>query len=363
MPRADPQLSTPARAAAPAGRNLHISAFGIHTGGGLVLLKALLAQARDAITHVSLDGRLRGSDEMSSTWEFSFVRRSFLARAYDSFRSSRSIGPGETLLCFNSLPPLRPVRGRVITYVHAPHLVGLHRGTHYRRLTALRFVIERAWFSLGARYSDEFWVQTESMRSALKRQNPKALVKIVPFVDNLLYSRLDTSSNTRNANIRDYSSYSFIYPADGVGHKNHTALLTAWSLLAEQGASPRLILSLGEAELGRLLANAGMERLPNVEAYGQLARTAVLESLSLSSALVFPSLAETFGLPLLEARAMGVPIIASERDFVRDVCVPEQTFDPTSPRSIARAVRRFMDGAVELEPCCSAAQFVERLLQ
>lgn len=347
----------------PSVRNLHISAFGIHTGGGLVLLTALLTQAREAIAHVSLDGRLRGSSAAESTWKSSFVRRSFLARACDSLRSAANVGPSDTLLCFNSLPPLRPVAGRVITYVHAPHLVGLHRGTRYRRLTALRFVVERAWFRLGAQFSDEFWVQTESMQVALRLQNPKALVKIVPFVDDLLFSALGSSAATKVADVRNYSDYSFVYPADGVGHKNHVTLLAAWALLAEEGVSPRLVLSLDKAEYGRLVAGTDIDRLPNVEARGHLTRNAMLESVSRSSALVFPSLAETFGLPLLEARALGVPIIASERDFVRDVCVPHQTFDPTSPRSIARAVRRFMDGAVEITPCYSAAQFMERLRQ
>ncbi|RYH16174.1 MAG: glycosyltransferase family 1 protein, partial [Alcaligenaceae bacterium] len=69
-----------------------------------------------------------------------------------------------------------------------------------------------------------------------------------------------------------------------------------------------------------------------------------LEEMGRSSALIFPSVAETFGLPMLEARAGQLPIIASERDFVRDVCNPQQTFDPASPHSIARAVLRFMDG-------------------
>jgi glycosyltransferase involved in cell wall biosynthesis len=348
---------------APSTRNLHVSAFGIHTGGGLVLLTALLAHGREAIAHVSLDGRLRGSSATESTWKSSYVRRSFLARACDSLQSAANVRPGDTLLCFNSLPPLRPVAGRVITYVHAPHLVGLHRGTRYRRLTALRFVIERAWFRLGAQFSDEFWVQTESMQVALNLQNPKARVKIVPFVDDLLFSALGASTATQGADVRKYSDYSFVYPADGVGHKNHVTLLAAWALLSEDGVSPRLVLSLDKAEYERLVVDAELDRLPNVEVRGHLSRNAMLESVSRSSALVFPSLAETFGLPLLEARALGVPIIASERDFVRDVCVPHQTFDPTSPRSIARAIRRFMDGAVEITHCYSAAQFMERLRQ
>lgn len=364
MPKADPRSLRRARTT-PKGicLGLYISAFGIHTGGGLVLLIALLARAGAVIAHASLDSRLQGVDAVSGTWGISYVRRSLLARVCDSFRSGDKVGPGGTLLCLNGLPPLRPVRGRVLTYVQASYLVGLHKGIRYRPLTALRIVVERAWFKLGARNSDEFWVQTESMRAALKRQNPKAIVRIVPFVDDLLYSGLDALPTTQNPNVRDYSKYSFFYPADSVGHKNHTVLLIAWRLLAEQGSSPRLILTLDEAELGRLLAEAGMERLPNVEACGNLARAAVLETLSRSSALVFPSLSESFGLPLLEARTAGTPIIASERDFVRDVCVPEQTFDPSSPRSIARAVRRFVDGTVDLESCYSAAQFVELLQQ
>ncbi|MGH8848481.1 MAG: glycosyltransferase, partial [Polaromonas sp.] len=36
------------------------------------------------------------------------------------------------------------------------------------------------------------------------------------------------------------------------------------------------------------------------------------------------------------------PILASELDYVRDVCSPVQTFDPASPVSIARAVKRFL---------------------
>ena len=67
-----------------------------------------------------------------------------------------------------------------------------------------------------------------------------------------------------------------------------------------------------------------------------------------SRALIFPSKSESFGLPLVEAANMGLPIIAAELDYVRDVCIPVQTFDPDSPVSIARAVRRFLSAP---EPC------------
>lgn len=47
-----------------------------------------------------------------------------------------------------------------------------------------------------------------------------------------------------------------------------------------------------------------------------------------SGALIFPSTVESFGNPLFEAREAGLPILAPERDYVRDVCVSAATFDP-----------------------------------
>jgi hypothetical protein len=58
----------------------------------------------------------------------------------------------------------------------------------------------------------------------------------------------------------------------------------------------------------------------------------------------------------------GLPILAPELDYVRDVCVPIQTFDPHSPVSIARAVKRFLgqpDPTVELS---TPAEFWHALL-
>ena len=67
---------------------------------------------------------------------------------------------------------------------------------------------------------------------------------------------------------------------------------------------------------------------------------------------------------LLEARALGVPVLAPERDYVRDVCEPRQTFDPASPRSIADAVRRFLSPGFRRElPVLSAREGARMLAE
>lgn len=59
-----------------------------------------------------------------------------------------------------------------------------------------------------------------------------------------------------------------------------------------------------------------------------------------AEALLFPSLAEGFGYPPLQAAACGVPVLASDIPAVREVMAGAALyFDPRSPQDIARAVR------------------------
>ena len=50
--------------------------------------------------------------------------------------------------------------------------------------------------------------------------------------------------------------------------------------------------------------------------------------------LIFPSLNESLGLPLIESSIYGIPIIASDLDYVYDVCKPLMTFNPFSETDI-----------------------------
>ena len=81
-----------------------------------------------------------------------------------------------------------------------------------------------------------------------------------------------------------------------------------------------------------------------------------------SCALVCPSTSESFGLPLLEATTCGLPIVASELDYVRDLVSPVETFDAGSAVSISRAVRRFLGRPEAPLPVMTASEFLEKIL-
>ncbi len=331
-----------------------------------MLFKALASALNDDLKFATVDTRLRDKVLFTNCKErITYVRKSFIDRWISLYLLVNKAELSDVLFCFNSLPPLwRPVCP-VIVFVQAPHFANMHRGSLYTPLTALRILIERLWFRLGMKNCDEIWVQTLTMAEALTCLYPAANIRVMPFVDDDLSNKLFESCFEQNEVKCDSSKYTFFYPADAVGHKNHVNLLKAWVLLKNQGYSPKLRLTLTDNEMSRISEQAGVaiDSAENIENIKRISRSDVIRYMVNSSAMIFPSLAETFGLPMLEARSQGVAILASERDFVRDVCTPVETFDPNSPTSIARAVKRFMGVDEQPLPLLDASQFLASILK
>jgi glycosyltransferase involved in cell wall biosynthesis len=345
-------------------RCLFLCAFGIHTGGGLVLLKSLLNSLKQKNCEYILDWRLESSNMLPESARVRYIAQNIFSRIGHSVLLVARAQLGDIVICFNSLPPLIKSKAYVITFVQAPHFVDRHKQSEYRFLVAIRIQLERLWFKLGIRNSDEIWVQTYSMACDLKIRYPNSNVRVMSLVDDELMSK--SIINFTSCKKEDLSSLILFYPADGVGHKNHLRVLKAWSVLRSQGYYPNLLITLTENEMAYCERKLGWKitQFENIKNLGRLTRHEVLIKMETCSALIFPSLAETFGLPLLEASFLKTPIIAGEKDFVRDVCSPDQTFDPESENSIANAILRFagqtVDGKMNL---CTARTFVDKILQ
>jgi len=153
--------------------------------------------------------------------------------------------------------------------------------------------------------------------------------------------------------------------ATGGAHKNHRGLIEAWCLLAEEGFFPllRLTLDVSQNQDLCLYIEAMCQKFGlKVINEGALSHAQVLSLYNKVDALIYPSTFESFGLPLVEARQASLRVLAPELDYVRDVLDPEQTFDPRSPVSIARAVKRFVGINEYSLPLLDAKEFFSHLI-
>ena len=60
---------------------------------------------------------------------------------------------------------------------------------------------------------------------------------------------------------------------------------------------------------------------------------------------------------------MNVDIVASEKDFVRDIIDPKETFDPYSTYSITRAVKRYLKIVGTKKKIKSARELIKYILR
>lgn len=341
------------------GARVFLDAMNIHAGGGATLLDGLLA-AHATFDNVVLivDSRYVPAAPLPARLEVLRVSPSVLGRIKAANWIARAVRRGDQLICLGNLPPLIRVRCAVILYVQNRYLIDSVPVVGFPLAVAIRLRLERLWLRWRAGTVDRFVVQTSSMRSLLEESKLATgrPIDILPFIGTNNALSGVPSAGARNG---------FIYVASGEPHKNHLLLLDAWRLLAEDGLFPQLRLTLDTKRFPELMAKvreASSAHGLDIVNLGTLPRATLAVEYYRAAALVYPSSFESFGMPLIEARQCGLQIIAPELDYVRDVVVPAETFDPTSTLSLARAVKRFLGKSERPEWPLAPDAFLQRLL-
>lgn len=319
-------------------RSVVIYAPNVHTGGGYVLLKALLHSFDSPLPLILfLDDRVELDYPLPRLSTHFRVKPTLFGRISAGIKLKTICSEDDLILCFNGLPPALPASGRIVVFLQNRLYLSSVLPKSLSIKTAIRLRYER-FMSRALQYKvSEYIVQTPTMaRELIARYRTSCSVRILPFAES------DIASNFNSVKA---PSWDFIYVADGVAHKNHLLLLEAWRILANEGIRPSLALTLGTRDRDlinhiKIIQDSNNLHVANL---GHLDHNKLMCMYRECRALIFPSTSESFGLPLIEATACNLPIIAGELDFVRDVCRPVQTFDPLSAVSIARAVKRFLE--------------------
>ena len=157
----------------------------------------------------------------------------------------------------------------------------------------------------------------------------------------------DSKIGIRPANMPAAASGFLFYPASSLKRKNHLGLLDALVYLRERHAFEPYCIMTGEMEHGFHSVEIRSEVVrrglsETVHHLGQVSLSELKYLYVNAKALVFPSLFEGFGLPVLEAMTVGCPVIASHLTSIPEVAGEKALyFDPRDPADMAQALFRF----------------------
>lgn len=238
------------------------------------------------------------------------------------------------VLCFGNYPPLFKIRDKIVyTYFHRPYLYkdnflashGLKKRLLYRlKKTYLRILLKNTSF-----YIFQSKLIQDGFNSYYNWSYSRSL--IYPFFD---VENISTMRSKSRLNVLD----AFLYVSNDTPHKNHIRLLQAWEILSHYNRFPRLYLTIPVhsvliEEIDRLKAMGC-----DIINLGWISHTKALDYTARCYYNIFPSLAETLGLGLVEAALLDSVVLASRADFVDEVIEASLYFNPEDVSSIVNSV-------------------------
>jgi glycosyltransferase involved in cell wall biosynthesis len=215
-----------------------------------------------------------------------------------------------------------------LQHVHLPELFSPMR-RRYRDATYRAFAEQASIVA----------VMTEWGREDLVRELgiPRRKVAVVPWAP-VAGLPVATTEPREPPNLPE--SYAF-YPAQTWPHKNHIRLLQALAILRARGYVVPFV-STGRQNEHFGAIRAEVERLglaDQVHFLGYVDDATLDAVFRRARLLVFPSLFEGWGIPIVEAFAYGVPVAASNATVIPEVAgAAALLFDPKNPVAIASAM-------------------------
>ena len=123
-------------------------------------------------------------------------------------------------------------------------------------------------------------------------------------------------------------------------------MLDAWRILYETyNINYKLILTVSDS-YPVLISQIEKMRIKglNINNLGSVSHLEVLNIYNKIDYLIYPSLIESFGLPLIEAASLGCNIIAIDKGYVMDIISPSKTFSGNNVNDLVEIIIQIHEG-------------------
>jgi glycosyltransferase involved in cell wall biosynthesis len=243
---------------------------------------------------------------------------------------------------FNTLiaPLINPSWSLVI------HMKTMHAFTAPASVSMGARAYRRLNYQRSARLAEAIIINSNSLRSEIDRYlevDPTKFRLIYEAVDHEVFKPGDREAARAHVASFGVSKPFVLFVSSLWRYKNCDGLLRAWKLARHQLAGRQLVIVGAErdeqygAELHAMVNDLGIT--DDVVFVGGVALEKTALFYQAADLLVYPSLNETFGLPILEAMACGCPVVTSNVSAMPEIAGNAALLaDPHEPASLAQAI-------------------------
>jgi len=232
----------------------------------------------------------------------------------------KNVSQFKSVFCFGNVPPPFKLKSKTFIYFHNEILLN-SKDLGFSIIKKLLFRLK--WIYIKSRNFNYIWfVQTEHMKILLKKKlkvNSNAILKSPIF-------------NSQKSSVVSKYKNSFVYPTSNQPHKNNKRLIEAFvkaALRTEEFFTLTLTIDKIKLTLPKNL---------KINFLGFIGQDQLSDIYDKSQFLIFPSLKESFGLPLIEGIQANCNVIASDLNYVNELVNPSYTFDPYDEKSITETI-------------------------
>ena len=304
-------------------KKILIDACYLNSKGGIVILNKLL----DSITVKTLKQYLVLIDFRSSNlttlkrFDLEIIKKNELSRIWFYLKNYNNI---KSILCLSNFPPPIVINAPVFVYFHNV-LFFSSKNKNMSRLERLKFSLKNIYLKFLNDKDYNWLVQTQIVKNLLVEYNKFRNEKI--FVSPI-FSLNDNNLNEK----KDF----FIYPTSKIKNKNNENLVKAFveaSRKTEKNVT--LYITLHRKDLN---FNFKLPKSLKIKFLGEVEHDDLMKLISEAKYLIFPSFEESFGLPLIEAKHNFCIILASDKEYVKELIDADFYFDPKDIKDISSQI-------------------------
>ena len=193
--------------------------------------------------------------------------------------------------------------------------------------SSIIFILKRFYFKTFLKNTKKLIVQTNFMKKYLSKSYDYDKKKIY-IHNNFNFSPKEKFSLNTNHKITK-----LLYPANHYPHKNHQLLI---KLFRQNHIKDIVIYVTATKDEFKRFDKKNFIRMNYFD------NKKVFKIYSKFDAIIFPSLIESLGLPILEARAINMPVICSNLPFLRESLGKKGIyFNPQSSKSLHNAILHY----------------------